>query len=34
VQGGLGVMGDDILAGLAAGLLSGVILIGLDKILG
>jgi phosphatidylglycerophosphatase A len=34
VQGGLGVMGDDILAGLAGGLLSGVILIGLDKILG
>ncbi len=34
VQGGLGVMGDDILAGLAGGLLTGVILIGLDKVLG
>ena len=33
VKGGLGVMGDDILAGVAGGLLSVLILIGLDKIL-
>ena len=33
VKGGLGVMGDDILAGIAGGLLSTVILMGLDKIL-
>ena len=32
VQGGLGVMGDDILAGVAGGFLSIVILMGLDKI--
>ncbi|MBN2768798.1 MAG: phosphatidylglycerophosphatase A [Campylobacterales bacterium] len=33
VEGGLGVMGDDILAGLAGGLLAGIILIGLDKLI-
>ena len=33
VKGGLGVMGDDILAGVAGGLLTDIILIGLDKIL-
>ena len=33
VAGGLGVMGDDILAGIAGGLLSIVILMGLDKVL-
>ncbi len=33
VKGGLGVMGDDILAGVAGGLLSVVILMGFDKIL-
>ena len=33
VKGGLGVMGDDVLAGIAGGLLSIVILMGLDKIL-
>jgi len=33
VKGGLGVMGDDILAGVAGGLLSIVILMGFDKIL-
>ncbi|HHO42210.1 MAG TPA: phosphatidylglycerophosphatase A [Epsilonproteobacteria bacterium] len=32
VKGGLGVMGDDILAGLAGGLLTGVILTGVDKL--
>ena len=32
VQGGLGVMGDDILAGIAGGLLSIVILMGLDRV--
>ncbi|HIP51326.1 MAG TPA: phosphatidylglycerophosphatase A [Campylobacterales bacterium] len=33
VKGGLGVMGDDIIAGIAAGMLTVVLLIGLDKIL-
>jgi phosphatidylglycerophosphatase A len=33
VKGGLGVMGDDILAGVAAGLLTILLLLGLDKIL-
>ena len=33
VKGGLGVMGDDILAGIAGGFLSVIILMGLDKIL-
>ncbi len=33
VKGGLGVMGDDILAGVAGGLLSIVFLLGLEKIL-
>lgn len=33
VKGGLGVMGDDILAGIAGGLLTIVLLLGLDKIL-
>jgi phosphatidylglycerophosphatase A len=33
VKGGLGVMGDDILAGIAGGLLSVVILMGLDIII-
>jgi phosphatidylglycerophosphatase A len=33
ISGGIGVMGDDILAGFAGGLLSGLILMGLDKIL-
>ena len=33
VKGGLGVMGDDILAGVAAGLLSIVLLLGLAKVL-
>jgi phosphatidylglycerophosphatase A len=33
VGGGLGVMGDDILAGVAAGLLSTVMLMGIDKII-
>ncbi|MCK4442800.1 MAG: phosphatidylglycerophosphatase A [Sulfurovaceae bacterium] len=33
VKGGLGVMGDDILAGIAGGFLSIIILMGLDKIL-
>ena len=32
IPGGLGVMGDDILAGIAGGLLSGVIMLGIDKI--
>ncbi|MEA3418543.1 MAG: phosphatidylglycerophosphatase A [Campylobacterota bacterium] len=32
VKGGLGVMGDDILAGFAAGFLTIVILIGIDKL--
>ncbi len=32
VKGGLGVMGDDILAGIAGGLLTVVLLLGLDKI--
>jgi len=33
VNGGLGVMGDDILAGFAAGMLSIVVLMGIDKII-
>jgi len=33
VKGGLGVMGDDILAGIAGGLLTVLILIGIDKII-
>ncbi len=32
VDGGLGVMGDDILAGIAGGLLSAVILLGVEKL--
>ncbi len=32
VKGGLGVMGDDILAGIAGGLLTIVLLLGLDKL--
>jgi len=33
LKGGLGVMGDDILAGIAGGLLSAMILLGIEKIL-
>jgi len=33
VKGGLGVMGDDILAGVAGGMLTIALLLGLDKIL-
>ncbi len=33
VNGGLGVMGDDLLAGVAAGMLSIVLLMGIDKII-
>ena len=33
VKGGLGVMGDDIVAGIAAGMLTVLLLVGLDKIL-
>jgi phosphatidylglycerophosphatase A len=33
VKGGMGVMFDDVLAGLAGGLLSVVILMGIEKIL-
>jgi phosphatidylglycerophosphatase A len=33
IKGGLGVMGDDIIAGIAGGLLTIVLLLGLDKIL-
>ena len=33
VKGGLGVMGDDILAGVAGGLLTDIILIGLNRVL-
>ncbi len=33
VKGGLGVMGDDILAGVAGGLLTDIILVGLDRVL-
>jgi len=33
VEGGLGVMGDDILAGVAGGLFTAIILMGLDKVL-
>lgn len=32
LKGGLGVMGDDVLAGVAGGLLSAVVLIGIGKI--
>ena len=31
-DGGLGVMGDDILAGIAGGLLSAVLMLGIDKL--
>ena len=33
VKGGLGVMGDDILAGIAGGMLSAIVLIGIDKVI-
>ena len=33
VNGGIGVMGDDVVAGIAGGLLSIVLLLGLDKVL-
>ncbi len=33
IKGGLGVMGDDILAGIASGALTSIILVGLNKIL-
>jgi phosphatidylglycerophosphatase A len=33
VGGGLGVMGDDILAGIAGGMLSVLVLIGIDKVI-
>jgi len=33
-EGGLGVMGDDILAGIAGGLLSAVVMLGIDKLWG
>jgi phosphatidylglycerophosphatase A len=33
VKGGAGVMFDDILAGIAGGLLAGIILVGLEKVL-
>ena len=33
VKGGLGVMGDDVVAGIAGGLLTVVLLLGLDKVL-
>ena len=33
VKGGLGVMGDDIIAGIAAGMLTVLLLVGLDKVL-
>jgi len=32
VKGGLGVMGDDILAGIAGGLFSAVLMLGIDKV--
>jgi len=32
VQGGLGVMGDDVLAGIAGGLLAIVVMMGIDKL--
>jgi len=32
VPGGLGVMGDDILAGIAGGLLSAVVMLGMEKL--
>ena len=34
VAGGLGVMGDDIVAGFAGGFLTVVLLMGIDKIWG
>lgn len=33
VKGGLGVMGDDVLAGIASGLLSGLIIVVIEKII-
>jgi len=33
VKGGLGVMGDDIVAGIAGGMLTVLLLVGLDKVL-
>jgi len=33
VKGGLGVMGDDVLAGIAGGMLTIALLVGLDKVL-
>jgi phosphatidylglycerophosphatase A len=33
VKGGLGVMGDDVLAGIASGLLTGLIIVMLQKII-
>ncbi|MBD3807729.1 MAG: phosphatidylglycerophosphatase A [Epsilonproteobacteria bacterium] len=33
VKGGLGVMGDDVLAGIAGGLLSGLIIVVIEKII-
>jgi len=33
IKGGLGVMGDDILAGIASGALTSIILVGLNRIL-
>ncbi|CAA6821211.1 MAG: Phosphatidylglycerophosphatase A (EC [uncultured Sulfurovum sp.] len=33
VKGGVGVMGDDVIAGIAGGLLTVVLLLGLDKVL-
>jgi len=32
VKGGLGVMGDDIIAGIAGGMLTVIVLIGIDKV--
>jgi len=32
IEGGLGVMGDDILAGIAGGLLSALLMLGIDKL--
>ncbi len=32
VSGGLGVMGDDILAGIAGGLLSAIVMLGIEKV--
>lgn len=33
IKGGLGVMGDDVLAGIASGLLSGLIIVVIEKII-